>query len=31
MSTVGRDEEVIRNYIRDQEAEDCRIDQIELY
>jgi putative transposase len=31
VSTVGRDEEVIRNYIRDQEAEDCRIDQIELY
>jgi putative transposase len=31
VSTVGRDEEVIRNYIRNQEAEDCRIDQLELY
>ncbi len=29
-STIGRDEEVIRNYIRHQEAEDCRIDQLKL-
>ena len=30
VSTVGRDEEVIRNYIRHQEAEDRRIDQMRL-
>lgn len=29
-STVGRDEEVIRNYIRRQEEEDRRIDQLKL-
>ena len=29
-STVGRDEQVIRDYIRRQEAEDRRIDQLEL-
>ena len=29
-STVGRDEQVIRDYIRHQEAEDRRIDQLEL-
>ena len=29
-STVGRDEEVIRNYIRNQETEDSRVDQLEL-
>ena len=29
-STVGRDEEVIREYIRHQEAEDRRIDQLKL-
>ena len=29
-STVGRDEEVIRNYIRRQEVEDRRVDQLEL-
>ncbi len=29
-STVGRDEEVIRNYIRQQEHEDRRVDQIKL-
>ena len=29
-STVGRDEEVIRNYIRRQETEDRRIDQLKL-
>lgn len=30
VSTVGRDEAVIRNYIRQQEAEDRRIDQLNL-
>jgi len=30
VSTVGRDEEVIRAYIRHQEAEDRRIDQLNL-
>ena len=29
-STVGRDEEVIREYIRHQEAEDRRVDQLAL-
>lgn len=29
-STVSRDEQVIRNYIRQQEAEDRRIDQLNL-
>lgn len=29
-STVGRDEQVIRNYIRHQEIEDRRIDQLQL-
>jgi putative transposase len=29
-STVGRDEEVIRQYIRDQEREDRRVDQLKL-
>lgn len=29
-STVGRDEEVIRNYIRQQEHEDRRVDQMKL-
>jgi putative transposase len=29
-STVGRDEQVIREYIRHQEAEDRRIDQMSL-
>jgi len=29
-STVGRDEQVIRNYIRHQEAEDRRVDQMKL-
>ena len=29
-STVGRDEEVIRNYIRRQEVKDSRVDQLEL-
>jgi len=30
VSTVGRDEEVIREYIRHQEAEDRRVDQLQL-
>jgi putative transposase len=31
VSTVGRDEEVIREYIRHQEAEDKRLDQMQLW
>ena len=31
VSTVGRDEEVIRNYIRHQEQEDERLDQLALW
>jgi putative transposase len=31
VSTVGRDEEVIREYIRQQEAEDKRLDQMQLW
>ena len=31
VSTVGRDEELIRNYIKHQEDEDRRIDQLDLY
>ena len=30
MSTVGRDETVIREYIRSQEKEDERLDQLKL-
>ena len=30
VSTVGRDEQVIRDYIRNQEAEDIRVDQLDL-
>jgi putative transposase len=30
VSTVGRDEALIRNYIRSQEAEDTRLDQLKL-
>jgi putative transposase len=30
VSTVGRDEEVIRAYIRNQEAEDRRLEQLRL-
>lgn len=30
VSTVGRDEQVIREYIRHQEAEDRRVDQMQL-
>jgi len=30
VSTVGRDEEVIRQYIRNQEAEEVRLDQLNL-
>jgi len=31
VSTVGRDEEVIRNYIRNQEQQDQRLDQMNLW
>lgn len=31
VSTVGRDEETIREYIRHQEAEDKRLDQMKLW
>jgi putative transposase len=31
VSTVGRDEATIRNYIRKQEVEDQRLDQLELF
>ena len=31
VSTIGRDEEVIREYIRHQEEEDKRIDQLDLF
>jgi putative transposase len=31
MSTVGRDEAVIRDYIRQQEPEDARLDQMGLW
>ena len=31
VSTVGRDEAVIRQYIQDQEKEDKRLEQMELY
>ena len=31
VSTVGRDEQVIREYIRKQEAEDTRLDQLALW
>jgi putative transposase len=31
VSTVGRDEEVIRNYIRSQEQEDQRLEQMNLW
>lgn len=30
VDTVGRDTEVIRRYIREQETEDARLDQLEL-
>jgi hypothetical protein len=30
VDTVGRNEEVIRRYIREQEAEDRRLDQLEM-
>lgn len=30
VSTVGRDEEVVREYIRNQEREDARLDQLDL-
>jgi putative transposase len=31
VSTVGRDEERIRKYIQEQEVEDKRLDQLELF
>ena len=31
VSTVGRDEEAIRKYIKEQEKEDRRIDQLNLF
>jgi putative transposase len=31
VSTVGRDEDAIRKYIKEQEREDRRIDQLSLY
>jgi putative transposase len=31
VSTVGRDEGVIRQYIREQEAEDARLEQLNLW
>ena len=31
VSTVGRDESVIRDYVRNQELEDQRLDQIDLW
>ena len=31
VSTVGRDEGVVREYIRNQEAEDRRLDQLQLF
>ena len=31
VSTVGRDEELIRNYIREQQREDERLDQLMLW
>jgi putative transposase len=31
VSTVGRDEETIKKYIQEQEAEDKRLDQLELF
>jgi putative transposase len=31
VSTAGRDEEVIRSYIRYQEDQDRRIEQLDLY
>jgi putative transposase len=31
VSTVGRDEETVRNYIKHQESEDKRIEQLDLF
>jgi putative transposase len=31
VSTVGREEESIKKYIREQEVEDKRLDQLELF
>jgi hypothetical protein len=31
VSTVGRDEQMIRKYIKKQETEDCRLDQLNMF
>jgi putative transposase len=31
VSTIGRDEDVIKRYIREQEAKDKRLDQLEMF
>jgi putative transposase len=31
VSTVGRDEQTIREYIKKQETEDCRLDQLNMF
>jgi len=31
VSTVGRDEKTVREYIKNQEQEDRRLDQLELF
>jgi len=31
VSTVGRDEKIIREYIKKQEAEDKRLDQLQMF
>ena len=31
VSTVGRDEEAVRQYIKKQEAEDARLDQLNMF
>jgi len=31
VSTAGKDEEVVRRYIRQQESEDRRVDQLKLF
>ena len=31
VSTVGRDEEVVRNYIKNQESEDRRLEQLNIF
>jgi hypothetical protein len=31
VSTVGRDEALVRNYIRNHQAEDKRLDQLKMF